>query len=63
MVKRNRLKRIKRKRKMPVWLRDRISANIREEVKAGYPLRQAIAIAYSRARREYPAYADVLKKT
>jgi Tfp pilus assembly protein PilP len=59
MVARKRLKRSSR-RNLPQWLVDDVRAKIREEIDSGYPIKQAIAIAYSRARKEHPSYKKEL---
>ena len=61
MVTRSRLKRVG-KRKVPKWLSYVVSTTIREEVDAGRPIKQAIAIGYSRTRKAYPNYAKVLER-
>jgi hypothetical protein len=48
--------------KLPKEIRDFISTNIKILRKEGYPQRQAVAIAHSYARRDYPEYAHVLAR-
>jgi len=60
MVTRSRLKRTDRRGKLPQWLVDDVRAKIREEIDSGYPIKQAIAIGYSRARKEHPSYKEEL---
>jgi hypothetical protein len=61
MVTRSRMKRAGTGR-IPIWLREDISQKIREEYKAGHPIPQAVAIAYSRARREHPKFISALAR-
>jgi len=60
MVTRSRLKKATSRRKLPQWLVDDVRAKIRDEIDAGHPIKQAIAIAYSRARIEHPSYVKEL---
>jgi len=53
-------KKRKRKAKLPKKVSQYISDQIKSEREAGYPQRQAIAIAFSMARRKFPQYSHLL---
>jgi hypothetical protein len=46
-----------RNAKLPKKVNKFISEQIRIEKEAGYPIKQAIAISYSMARKEFPEYS------
>ena len=67
MVRRSRLRAMGRMSKirrkgLPPFVKKDIGKMIGEEVRAGYPRKQAIAIAFSRARMKYPKYVVELSR-
>mgnify|MGYP006268881435 CR=1 FL=1 len=51
-----------KKKILPKHIREFISDQIGTEIRAGYPTKQAVAMSYSMARREFPEYAELLKR-
>ena len=56
------VKRKRKPRKIPKWLREEISKNIGEEIRAGRPRSQAVAISFRKARRDHPKFEEVLQR-
>ncbi len=52
-----------RRRKIPKHIASFISNKIEELMKEGYPRKQAIAIAYSEARKKHPTLKKKLEPT